>query len=259
MIKLKITLKSTFLNFLAASLVLFLSFSLPGSGQSDSLKKVLKNTIRVNITNPMLFGSEVNILGYERVIKPHQTASISIGRIGFPTFLGIDFDSLNVAGQQHDKGFNVSVDYRFYLKKENKYVAPRGIYLGPYYAFNRFSRELAWDIKTEGFTGQVNTNMVLTANLVGLQLGYQFVLWNRVSIDMILMGPGAWFFDLKTSFDTNLPPEDEALLLEKLNGMIQDKFPGSDLVITGGGFEAKRNTSTGTMGFRYMVNLGFRF
>jgi hypothetical protein len=243
---------------IVGALLLFFSISLPGFGQKDS-SKVFKNTIRFNLTNPMLFGSDFALIGYERVIKKHQTASISIGKIGFGSFVGSNFDSLYVSSQENSKGFNISVDYRFYLKKENKYSAPRGVYLGPYYAFNHFSRDLMWDLTEMGYTDQISTSVNLTANLVGVQMGYQFVLWNRVSIDMILMGPGAWFFNLKTDFNTTLSAEDEALLLEKLNGLIQDKFPGSDLVIQGGGFEAKRNTSTGTMGFRYMVNLGFRF
>jgi hypothetical protein len=258
MSKFKNKLRGQIINSLVVSILLFLTVSHPGYGQKDS-SKVLKNTIRFNITNPMLFGNDFALIGYERVINKHQTASISIGKIGFPTFIGSNFDSLSVNSQENSKGFNISIDYRFYLKKENRYSAPRGVYIGPYYAFNRFKRDLTWDLNTIDYTGQVGTSVNLTANLVGVQLGYQFILWKRVSIDMILMGPGAWFFNLKTDFNTTLSAEDEALLLEKLNGIIQDKFPGSDLVIQGGGFEAKKNTSTSAMGFRYMINLGFRF
>jgi hypothetical protein len=49
------------------------------------------------------------------------------------------------------------------------------------------------------------------------------------------------------------------MLLEQLNEMLQEKFPGSDFVIKGGDFEAKRNSTTATVGFRYMINIGFRF
>jgi len=140
-----------------------------------------------------------------------------------------------------------------------KHVAPRGIYLGPYYAFNSFSRDLTWDLNTANFTGEINTNIDLKANLVGLQLGYQFILWKRLSIDLILMGPSVWFLKLKTDFDTPLSPEDVTLILEKLNEMLKERFPGSDLVIQGSGFQAKKTTRTSVMGFRYMINLGFRF
>jgi Protein of unknown function (DUF3575) len=242
---------------LIAFVLLITSFT--ASAQSDTSKKEFKNTIRFNITNPMLFSSDFYLFGYERVIKKHQSFSVSVGRISFPSLLGIDFDSLKLNGQSNDGGINVSLDYRFYLRKENKYNSPRGVYLGPYYAFNRFSRDLNWDLSTTGYNGEVNTSFSLTANLIGLQLGYQFIISNRIAIDMILMGPGAWFFSLKSDFETTLSEEDEALLLGKLNEAIRNNFPGSDLVLQGGGFEAKRTTTTSSMGFRYMINLGFRF
>jgi hypothetical protein len=241
---------------LIAVLVLLTSYTY---GQSDTAKH-FKNTIRYNISNPMLFGWKYNVFGYERVIKEHQTASITFGRIAFPRLAEMDFiDSIGIQEQQNDKGLNFSLDYRFYLKNENKHGAPRGVYIGPYYSFNRFSRDLLWDINTSNFTGSVNTNIKLTGNFIGAQLGYQFILWDRLSIDMILMGPGKWFFNMKTTFDTSLSDEDETLLLEKLNEKFKEKFPGSNFVFTGGGFEAKKSANTSATGFRYMINIGFRF
>lgn len=227
-------------------------------GQKDTVK-TYKNTIRINITNPMLFSPKCNIIGYERVIKDYQTASVNVGRFFLPKFTEFDNDSIGISEQFHDKGFNFSLDYRFYLQKENKYVAPRGIYLGPYYGFNYFSRDLTWDLNTSNYTGEVENGLGLMANLVGLQMGYQFVLWNRMSIDLILMGPGVWFFNLKSDFNTSLTDEDESDLLEELNNMLKEKFPGSDFVIKGKDFEAKKITHTSVMGYRYMINLGFRF
>lgn len=226
-------------------------------GQKDSVKN-FKNTIRFNITNPMLFSSKFNVIGYERVIKDYQTASINLGRSSFGTLL-FNSDSLETKAETNDKGFNLSVDYRFYLKKENKFQAPRGAYIGPYYAYNFFSRDITWDLLSDTYDGEVVTGTNVNAHFIGAQLGYQFVFWNRLSVDIILMGPGLWHFNVKTGFDTNLSEEDETMVLEKLNEMLQENFPGSDLVFTGEGFEASKNTSTSSMGFRYMINLGFRF
>lgn len=227
-------------------------------GQADTIKH-FKNTIKFNISNPMLFGWKFNVIGYERVINEHQTASITMGRIAFPRLSGDYADGFEISDQQNDKGFNLSLDYRFYLKKENKYGAPRGIYLGPYYAYNHFSRDLKWELNTADFTGQVDTKIDLSANFIGAQLGYQFILWDRLAIDMILMGPGQWFFNMKTDFSTSLSTDDETLLLEKLNERFKEKFPGSDLVFKGEGFKANRSTSTKATGLRYLINLGFRF
>jgi len=239
-------------------LITFVGLSLqPCHGQEDSVKN-FKNTIRLNITNPMLFSWRFNVIGYERVVKDYQTFSVNIGRTSFDTFW-FNNDSLDLLDQLNDKGFNFSVDYRFYLQKENKHRAPRGVYLGPYYSYNYFSRDLIWDLNTETYDGQVQLSTDINAHFIGAQLGYQFVLWNRLTVDMILMGPSLWHFNLKSSFDTDLPVEDEAMLIEQVNEMLQEKFPGSDFMITGEGLEATKNTSTSTVGFRYMINVGFRF
>lgn len=231
---------------------------MPCHGQKDTLKNY-KNTVWTNISNPMIFSPKYNVIGYERVIKEHQTISGSIGRFALSEFFGTGNDSIGLNKDYNDHGFHISCDYRFYLLKENKYPAPRGIYLGPYYAFNYLTRDLTWDMNTSTYTGEAESTMDLMVNLVGVQLGYQFVFWDRLAVDIILAGPGLWFFNLKTDTSTDLLPEDEEKLLEELNDMLQESFPGSDLVIQGGGLEASRITHTATMGFRYMVNLGFRF
>lgn len=239
-------------------LVTFIGLSVqPIHGQEDSVKNY-KNTIRFNITNPMLFSWKFNVIGYERVIKDYQTISVNIGRTGFGTLI-FNSDSLELIDQTNDKGFNFSVDYRFYLQKENKYSAPRGVYVGPYYAYNFFSRDIIWGLNTDTYDGEVQMGTDINAHFLGVQLGYQFIFWDRLTVDMILMGPSLWHFNLKSTFNTDLPIEDETMLIEQLNGMLQDKFPGSDFIITGEGLEATKNTSTSTMGFRYMINIGFRF
>jgi len=98
-------------------IVMLLIFSVSSvmHGQKDSVK-YFKNTIRYNISNPMLFGWKFNVFGYERVIKDYQTASISFGRTAFPAF-EYTSDSLGLTNNYSDKGFNVSVDYRSCLKK----------------------------------------------------------------------------------------------------------------------------------------------
>jgi hypothetical protein len=227
-------------------------------GQADTTK-ILKNTIRVNITNPMIFGWKFNVIGYERVIKDYQTASISFGRTAFPKLSILNTDSLGINEQLNDNGINLSLDYRFYLKNENKHKAPRGIYLGPYYGFNTFSRDITWNLDSETFTGDVKSEIDLTAHLIGAQMGVQFIFWNRISFDMIVMGPGWWYFNMKTKFDTSLTAEDEEMLLEKLNEMLLEKFPGSDIMITGDGFDATRSSWTSTAMLRYIITVGFRF
>jgi len=234
----------------------------PCRGQEkDSVKvyKDLKNSVRINLTNPMIFGNKFNVIGYERVIKDYQTFSVGIGRFSFPEFSIIDRDSLRLDRDVSDKGFNISLDYRFYLQKENRHKAPRGVYIGPFYSYNYFSRENHWELNTTSFTGDLDTRMIMNMHSIGFQLGYQFIFWNRVTLDLILVGPAVWFFSLKTDVSTSLSPDDESLLFEKLNDALHEKFPNSTMVIDGGSFKKNGSTTTKSFGYRYMFNIGFRF
>ena len=253
-----ISLKSRHVARVVVTAVLVLLLTVSGTyGQADSTRN-FKNTVRINLTNPVLFSWKFNVMGYERVIKDYQTASINIGRTAFPTFSYMA-DSLGLRDLYNDKGFNFSVDYRFYLQNENKHRAPRGVYIGPYYSFNHFSRDIDWDVNTTTFQGDVTTSFNINANFIGFQLGYQFVFWDRMTLDMVLLGPGWWHFNLHSKFDTTLAPEDEEMLLDTLNELLKEKFPDAGFVFTGEGFDLKSSTTSDMLGMRYMINIGFRF
>jgi hypothetical protein len=252
-VKIRLFYISTFM------LIIFLR-ELPCKAQAqDSTRKIFKNTVHVNISNPMLFGDKYIVVGYERVIKNYQTLSINLGQFSLPKFGSTTDASIQLQKDYHDKGYHVSAEYRIYLKKENKYTAPRGIYIGPYYAYNYFERENQWHLNTADYTGDLTTNLSLSMNFIGAQLGYQFVFWKRISLDMIFMGPGIWFYNFKTKLNTTLSPEDEALLFQKLNDILNDKFPGYSFAINSSNFQKTGSVNTSSVGMRILINLGFRF
>jgi len=220
-----------------------------------------KNTIHFNITNPMIFGNKSIIFGYERVLKNNQSFSINIGQTGFPSLDIIDSEELKANTILSEKGFHISGDYRFYLSKLNKYAAPRGVYIGPYYGYNSFDKGHSWTLDTETSGGKVNvnSNLGLTINTVGVELGYQFVFWKRFSVDMILLGPGVGFYKWDLSLDTTLSAEDSALFFDKLNAALEEKFPGYEGTLGEGDFQKKGAKSTTSLGYRYMIQLGYRF
>jgi len=229
-----------------------------GHEKSDSTK-FFKNTIRTNITNPMIFGDQYKVLGYERVLFDYQTISLNVGIMGLPKFTSIDSDTLALQGDSNDKGFTFAMDYRFYLKNENKHAAPRGVYIGPYYSYINFNRVNTWALNLDSFTGDLKTDMDLKMNLVGLQLGYQFIIKKRLAIDLVLAGPGIWFYNLETSISTTLSDEDAAQIFDKLNEVLASKFPGHELAINPGKYEKKGSVRASSPGYRMMINLGFRF
>ena len=226
--------------------------------QNDTAK-IFKNTIRINLSNPMIFGPKYNVIGYERILTTHQSISANIGRFSLPKFISINTDSLMLHHEYNDKGFTFAIDYRFYLKNENKYDAPRGVYIGPYYSYSYFERENAWSMNTTNMTGNLNSNIRLDLNLVGAQIGYQFVIKNRVTLDLIIFGPGIWFYKVRTQLSTNLDPDDESLLFEKINEILAAKLPGHEILINPGEFKKNGSFSTTSAGFRYIIHIGFRF
>src|SRR4030095_4135057 len=147
--------------------------------QSDTTKPVkqYKNIIRYNLSGALIFGIDKYIVfGYERVIKPNQSFSVNFGSAALPKLVTIVTDSFTLSEDVNNNGFNFSVDYRFYLKKENKFLAPRGFYIGPFYSFNQFNRDNRWDLKNSSGTSFVTTHGKLNIHTVGFEIGYQLFL-----------------------------------------------------------------------------------
>jgi hypothetical protein len=223
-------------------------------------KKDLKNSIKFNLTNPMIFGDQCLIGGYERTIGNHQSFSVSIGRFSLPQIFNINTDSIkDLTKNIETKGFHASGDYRFYLSKENKFDAPHGIYIGPYITYNSYTRYFNLKATTQSFDGELNADLNFRVATMGFQLGYQFVFWNRVSLDMILFGPGIGAYKIKASLNTTLDPDSESELFQKINEALQEKIPGYSLAINPGTFEKTGTYNTTGAGFRYVVMVGFRF
>jgi hypothetical protein len=111
----------------------------------------------------------------------------------------------------------------------------------------------------EGVVDEVYTNFKVNVHTIGAELGYQFILWDRFALDLVLMGPGFGFYGVKTEIGTDLDPEKEEELFRKLNEILADKIPGYDKTIEAGDFIKKGTYNTQTVGFRYIIRLGYHF
>ena len=228
--------------------------------EQDTLKKDRKNTIRFNITNPMLFGKNNYILGYERTLGRHQSFTFNAGMFSLPKLLNINTDSIAyLSSTNNSRGINFSGDYRFYLSKENKYNAPHGVYIGPYATYTNFDRKYEFVANTAVFEGTLNTDFNFSVASLGFQLGYQFIFWDRVTLDMMLFGPGIAAYKIKASLSTSLSADQEAELFQKINDALKEKIPGYSLVIEPKSFEKTGRVNTTSLGYRYLIMVGFRF
>jgi len=243
-------------------LLLFVIVFVQNAYCQDSIpaKKDRKNTVMINLTSPMIFGDNNYVFGYERTVGNHQSFSVHVGTFSLGKVINIDTDSITELNKDvKSRGLSLSGDYRFYLSKENKYNSPRGVYIGPYFAYNNFNRTFDIQANTTSFTGNLDAEFNFRVTTLGFQLGYQFVFWDRVSLDMILFGPGVSAYKAKVELSTNLSPDQESELFKKINEKLQEKIPGYSLVIKPGSFERSGSVNTTSLGYRYIVMLGFRF
>jgi hypothetical protein len=250
---------------LSTALILASVFSPACFAQQDTTvkkEKIFKNIVRYNITNPLIFGGKSMIFGYERVMGEHQSFSINFGQFTLPKLLPgtvMVGDSIELTGSTSQTGYNISADYRFYLAKENKYRAPRGVYIGPYYSHIHFKRTNNWKLDLTNYKGDVSTDFGIDINGLGFELGYQFIVWKRLAIDLVLIGPGIAKYEITTKLSTQLEVGDQEELFKRINDYLSEKIPGYSLVIDDEEYEKSGTTNTTTIGYRYMVHLGFFF
>jgi hypothetical protein len=231
------------------------------SQQDTTQNKWRKNVVRYNLSSALLFGFDrCVILGYERVINHHQSASINFGVIALPKLIQIITDSFSLNKDRNNSGYNVSADYRFYLAKENRYLPPHGLYIGPFYSFNHFHRENEWSFQhSSNNPVTVHTKTDLNINTVGGELGYQFILWKRFSIDLVMIGPGLGFYNLKAEIDNTLSEANREQLQQAITQAITQKFPGFNYVFSGKTLNGNGRLTTRTIGYRYLMHIGFAF
>jgi len=256
------TLHLRFLLIFNALLFLYDTSQAQESSLNDTIRLAepfRKNTIRFNITNPFIFGEKAIIFGYERILRKNQSFSVNFGRAYYPQMVSDPSDSIQLGRETQDNGINISLDYRFYLHRENKYPAPRGVYLGPYYSFNHFTRTNNWILHPDDHPGDVKSNLALDIHTVGFELGYQFIIWKRVSLDMVLFGPGIASYKIQTKFDTTLSDGDLDLLYSKIEDYLETRIPGYEFIRPPGEQTFQGTFKTTGAGFRYMVMVGFRF
>lgn len=249
-------------SFAIKSLLVFvLIFQINASAQVDSVREVnqLRNTIYYNISNPMIFGFGSVIFGWERQLKNDRSFSINIGKPSYPGQFLSGRDSSFVNTDYKESGLHLSAEYRKYFSSLNRFKAPRGVFIGAYASTNNFNRSLEWELSTSSFNGTVFTDLGINIHSAGVEFGYQFVFWDRVSLDFVLMGPGIAFYHFETSVGSNLSEEDQDEINNIINDYLSENFPGYDRLFDAGEFQQTGSTGTLSMGFRYVVTVGFRF
>ncbi|REH01713.1 hypothetical protein [Flavobacterium aquicola] len=234
--------------------VVLVVYSAAVFSQSD-----FKNSVKFNVSNTLLYDNSYQF-SYERMIKENQSINVFAGYQEFP-LITVDITDVNFDKKSDRKGYSFGADYRFYLGSINKFNGPRGVYLAPFISFFQFEtdRNIYYNNPDTGVVSSSNLNSKFNLTNVGGELGYQFVLWDRLVIDCVLFGPSITRYKFNTKLDNNIEGLENNDVYQKIIEAIKDKFPGIDGISGDEGIEKKGVQSITAVGFRYNVSIGYRF
>lgn len=246
---------------------LFLSFLLLTT-TSVSAQHTDKHILKVNV--PSLVFANFSFQ-YERAINQRQSVLLAIryrpvGKIPFESIVQdmVDDNSIKV-DLARIGNWGISPEYRFYLGRRG---GMRGFYIGPFISYNHYKGDVPINYndyddvnnasieRTAVFKGSVNT---FTA---GFQLGAQWKLSNRLTLDWWIVGPNYGIGKGDFNFDGTLNDIEEISMdfelkkIEKSIPLIKIK----DIVVRDNGTGASFKVDGPWAGIRAMgFNLGYRF
>jgi hypothetical protein len=241
------------------------AFSMKDSGDTLNHQGILepyyRNVIKFNPTPMLLFGDLRNVtFSYERLIKKDQSLTFQAGYLTFPnlfddTIAGI----VNFTGKSKQQGVNLAVDYRYYPAIRNRRPAPDGLYVGAYASYYGLWFNNNIDILGTEVDQAVETDGNVQVLNVGLNLGYQFIFWKRMTLDLMVFGPSLNLTHGDGVVNGQLDQAQIDAIDDEIIDALLDKFPllsqvfsEDDLVVSGS------RSSFGT-GFRYSIQVGFHF
>jgi hypothetical protein len=251
-------------NFHLALLFVFLMFPvILHAAKNDSLTPVLqpihKNVIKFNPTPMILWDARNITFSYERIINSRQSASIELGYLVLPQlFEDTIIKMVDITSTQRN-GINATLEYRFYLTPLNTRPVPAGLYLGPYFTFYGYKFKNGLNIlNPEGTTNGMVTGDYWSFNL-GVELGYQFVFWKRLTLDLILVGPSVSYYGGKTEISGEVTADQVKEINEELYNKLIEKYPGAQLLSVNKTFQETGKLDMLRLGFRYLLQIGFHF
>ena len=222
----------------------------------DSVKR---NIIRWNLT-PMMVNITNVTFGYERILSNNRSFSMNAGLLLFPRFL--NNDSLEISYVKHGSrlGFTTAADYRIYLTKKNLNPAPEGVYIGPYISYYQYSFDSELRVvDNEDVINDIGVDATFKMFSLGFELGYQFLFWDKMTLDLIMVGPSITYYYAHIDLTGSLGIDEDSDIYEYVENQVFEKYPwiehfaSANAINTGGSFDKFG------MGFRYVIQIGYHF
>jgi hypothetical protein len=216
------------------------------------------NTVKLDLTSQLIYSKSL-VLAYERVTKANQSLVVTAGYHTFPTLVDLG-SNIHVTDNNKRGGYVLGAEYRFYLAKENKYAAPHGVYLGPYMTYHQFANNRNIEVTNDdGSLSQAILDTRFNVFNIGVQLGYQFIINDRWSIDFAFIGPSTSHYSADLDLGGNFTAEELSERHQEILQALSDKFPFLKDLLEDKTVSASGKSSTWSFGYRYFFQVGYHF
>ena len=254
-------MKKLFIIFILASIVLGPLYS-----QDDpELAKYLKRREGVKYSNILKVNTLAipfnNIsISYERGVVPRFSILIAAGYKysgNLPDLFDTENENLQIKLDQIT-GYSLSPELRYYLKSCDSRLL-EGFYAGLYFRHTHYESLAEFNYFPDELPDEYyKASLALNELGIGISIGYQLMLWERLSIDFMFFGPRYSNYHLGYEFDDMVSQE----FLDELNGYINeviDRFGIDYTVDVKQDGEARASTSFSFANTRFGISIGFAF
>lgn len=231
------------------------------AAQTDSSEvKERRNIIKWNVTPMALVGPGSFVLSYERVLKNGQSFNVGGGFLKQALRTNKYGETIQLFEAVKRGGFDVNFDYRFFFKKRNANPVPDGLYWGPYtslYHLNFQGNSTIFEDGSEVNKVGIKTDFYMY-NL-GVQLGYQFIIKDRLAIDLFLVGPSYTHYNFNAKFDADVALDPNSEFYQDFEKLLSTILPGSEVILDQVDFSTGGRANVNFVGYRYGVQIGYKF
>ena len=227
-------------------------------GQEEGMPKARKNAVKFNALG--LSVVKTYFISYERRILPQLSASIGYGRRfegRLPNLFRNEEFGLEVQSTGL-KNTTYNGEVRWYPQRCKRQLSMEGLYLGLFFKYNRYTMDadISYDDGMEVFENRMDAR--LNDYGVGISMGYQILLWNRLTLDFLFFGPRTSWFEMDLQFDKPFTGDLIDSVVDNIESVrARLLLVGRDIDIETTEVSAKSRFFGA--GFRYAFSIGFAF
>ncbi len=156
-------------------------------------------------------------------------------------------------------GLNLAIDYRYYPFHRNKRPAPDGIYVGGYFQYYGIRSENKFDILPIDLDKEGKITSSMNFENLGIEVGYQFVFWERMTLDFILFGPSMNLYSGNLTIEGDLSQEQIENIDDEMVDKLVERYPALGMIYSEESLKFTGNKTSFGTGFRYSIQIGFHF